>query len=53
MHLEDGTALRERMAADPATADVPVVSITPEISEPTALIEEIRRVLRERRSARV
>jgi PleD family two-component response regulator len=53
MHLKDGTGLQERMAADQATADVPIINITPEISEPTALIQEIRRVLRERRSARV
>jgi CheY-like chemotaxis protein len=53
MHLKDGAGLQERMAADRATADVPIVNVTPEISEPGALIEEIRRVLRERRSARV
>ena len=47
-HLKDESRLRAGMAAQGGMVDVPIISVTPEISEPTVLIEAIRRVLRRR-----
>jgi PleD family two-component response regulator len=44
-HLKDEAGLRAGMAQESMT-DVPIITVTPEISEPTVLIEAIRRVLR-------
>lgn len=44
-HLRDEAAFRERLGADNLTAGVPIISVTREIEEPAALVEEIRRVL--------
>ena len=44
-HLKDEARLRAGMAQESMT-DVPIITVTPEISEPTVLIEAIRRVLR-------
>jgi PleD family two-component response regulator len=46
-HLKDGAILERSMAADPNMAGVPIVKLTRETEEPQALVEEIRRVLRE------
>jgi CheY-like chemotaxis protein len=53
VHLKDEARLRAGMAADQSTADVPIISVTPDISEPTRLIDAIRQVLHERRGADV
>jgi PleD family two-component response regulator len=45
-HLRDDATFRERLGADYETAGVPIISVTREIEEPEALVEEIRRVLR-------
>ena len=44
-------AFRERLGADNTTAGVPIISVTREIEEPEALVEEIRRVLRSARES--
>ena len=44
-HLTDDGAFREAIEADATTAGVPVITLTEETQEPTALVEEIRRVL--------
>lgn len=46
-HLKDEASLRSGIASDPRIASVPVLSLTPATAEPHALIEEIRRVLRQ------
>jgi CheY-like chemotaxis protein len=53
VHLKDEARLRAAMAAEQSTADVPIISVTPDISEPTRLIDAIRHVLHERRGADV
>jgi|SRR2546430_4704800 len=50
-HLRDDAAFRERLGADNTTAGVPIISVTREIEEPEALVEEIRRVLRSARES--
>lgn len=45
-HLRDEGSFRQQLGANSATADVPVITVTPETEAPEALIEEIRRVLR-------
>jgi PleD family two-component response regulator len=45
--LRDAPAQRKQMAADATVGDVPLITLTPENEEPSALIEEIRRVLRD------
>jgi PleD family two-component response regulator len=50
-HLRDDRAFKERLGSDNATAGVPIISVTPEIEEPEALVAEIRRVLRTEREA--
>ncbi len=45
-HLKDESRLRAAMAAQGGMNEVPIISVTPEISEPTVLIEAIRRLLR-------
>ena len=45
-HLTDESRLRAAMAPQGGMNEVPIISVTPEISEPTVLIEAIRRVLR-------
>lgn len=46
-NLKDESRLRAGMAEESMT-DVPIITVTPEISEPAVLIEAIRRVLRMR-----
>jgi PleD family two-component response regulator len=50
-HLRDDVAFKEQLGADNSTAGVPIISVTPEIEQPEALIEEIRRVLRATRES--
>lgn len=50
-HLRDEQAFKERLGADNATAGVPIISVTPDIEAPEALVEEIRRVLRATRES--
>jgi PleD family two-component response regulator len=50
-HLRDDAAFKEQLGADDKTAGVPVISVTREIEEPEALVEEIRRVLRTSRKS--
>jgi len=45
-HLKDESRLRSGIAAQGGMNEVPIISVTPEISEPTVLIEAIRRLLR-------
>jgi PleD family two-component response regulator len=52
-HLKDEPRLRAGMAAEEGIADVPVLSVTPDISQPEILIEAIRRLLRVRGGPRV
>lgn len=52
-HLKDESRLRAGMAAEEGIADVPVLSVTPDISQPEILIEAIRRLLRVRGGPRV
>jgi len=52
-HLKDEPRLRQAMAEEEATADVPVISVTPDIEDPLMLVEAIRRVLRQRGGAGV
>ena len=52
-HLKDESRLRAAMAAEEGTADVPVISVTPDIEDPAVLVEAIRRVLRQRGGAGV
>jgi PleD family two-component response regulator len=47
-HLKDDGRLRAAMAAEESTADVPVITVTPDIADPSVLVEAIRRVLRQR-----
>jgi len=44
-HLKDEARLRAGMAQE-SMNDVPIITVTPEISEPAVLVEAIRRVLR-------
>jgi CheY-like chemotaxis protein len=46
--LDAGAALRDEMARDPSIGDIPVITLTPENDAPQLMIEEIRRVLREK-----
>ena len=46
--LKDEAALREQMAANPAIGAIPIVALTPENDAPQLMLDEIRRVLRER-----
>ena len=47
-HLKDESRLRAGMAAEKLAPDVPVITVTPDIEDPSILVEAIRRVLRER-----
>jgi PleD family two-component response regulator len=47
-HLKDESRLRAGMAAEKMAADVPVITVTPDIEDPSILVEAIRRVLRDR-----
>lgn len=47
--LKDEAALREQMAANPAIGAIPIVALTPENDAPQLMLDEIRRVLRERK----
>jgi len=44
--LSDEPALRERMAANPDIADIPIITMTKENDDPAVLIDEIRAVFR-------
>ena len=44
--LRDEPALRERMAANPAIGDIPLLTLTPENDAPHLMIEAIRGALR-------
>ena len=46
--LKNEAALREQMAANPAIGAIPIVALTPENDTPQIMLDEIRRVLRER-----
>jgi CheY-like chemotaxis protein len=46
--LSDEPALRAEMARDPSIGDIPLIALTPENDAPQLMIEEIRRVLRDR-----
>jgi PleD family two-component response regulator len=52
-HLKDDSILRAAMAADASTAEVPLISVTPDIADPAILVEAVRRVLRSRGGADV
>lgn len=52
-HLKDDSRLRAGMAAEKMTADVPVITVTPDIEDPSTLVEAILRLLRERGGAGV
>jgi PleD family two-component response regulator len=47
-HLKDNERLRAEMQQDPRTADVPLITIDGDASDPLEFISEIRRVLRSR-----
>lgn len=47
-HLRDNDRLRAQMQEDPRTADVPIIAVDDTTRDPSALVEEIRRVLRAR-----
>ncbi len=47
-HLKDESRLRAGMAAEKLTGEVPVITVTPDIEDPSILVEAIRRVLRDR-----
>ena len=44
--LRDEAALRERMAANPAIGDIPLLALTEENDEPHLMIDAIRQALR-------
>ena len=44
--LSDEPALRERMAANPDIADIPIITMTKENDDPAVLVDEIRAVFR-------
>ena len=44
--LSDEPALRERMAINPESADIPIITMTAENDDPAVLIDEIRAVFR-------
>jgi CheY-like chemotaxis protein len=48
VRLKDEATLRAHMAGDPALGNIPMVTLTPENDAPQLMIEEIRRVLRDR-----
>jgi CheY-like chemotaxis protein len=52
-HLKDESRLRAGMAAEKLAAEVPVITVTPDIEDPSILVEAIRRVLRQRGAAGV
>jgi hypothetical protein len=52
-NLKDESVLRAAMASDPSMADVPLISVTPDIADPVILVEAVRRVLRKRGGAGV
>lgn len=45
--LKDEAALRKEMETDSAVGDIPLLTLTPENDHPAALVEDIRRVLRD------
>lgn len=47
-HLKDDGRLRAAMSNELETAEVPVITVTPDIEDPELLVEAIRRVLRQR-----
>jgi PleD family two-component response regulator len=50
-HLQDHDRFQTALRSDPLTAGVPIVRATGKAEDPAALVDEIRRVLREQRAA--
>jgi PleD family two-component response regulator len=50
-HLHDHDRFQSALRSDPLTAGIPLVRATGETEDPQALVDEIRRVLREQRAA--
>ncbi|MGH9411477.1 MAG: hypothetical protein ACRD1V_18745 [Vicinamibacterales bacterium] len=46
--LRDEPDLRRQMDADPSIGDIPILALTPENDHPADLVDEIRRVFRDR-----
>lgn len=50
LNLRDAERLRQEMEKDPLTANIPVIGANPGLSDPEALVEEIRRAFRDGRA---